>query len=536
MNTLTALSAPTRWLDDRINPIVVKELRQAVKSRFIVGVLLLMLAILVATLLLFVMNSRNLGLASSGEGRDLFLIFQATLLGLTMLCVPVYLGARLTAERSSATSDLLYVTTLRPSSIIWGKLVAGMAVTGLVFAVCVPFMVVTYLLRGIDPPTVLFILALDAMLVLSASTLAIFLGALPVGWPVKILLGLIATAAGFSAFAGITGSLVWELSRSGIGSAMATSDFWWGVLGVGSLWLGVIALVFFLTVAMIAPATSNRAFPVRLYLTVAWLISAGVFFEICRGWGAGEGMTVWAMGWAFVLLPAVLLSTSERDVSGPRLRRAVPRARLLRIPAFLLFSGAGAGLLWAGGLFALTLVVAQLTGAWLDGDELPFGHGGGYGAWRFFGLLKLGTTGLFVLGYALLGVALRRAFLKRRPKLEVATAAVVFVVMMFAMVVPMIVTYALYPQTWDNRTKDWLFLNPLAPLVHSDGDWSKLNAYDTLLAWIALAMVGIGLLVNLTWFLRQMTDFSPPGGHRRRGGRRLDAGGGHAWMRPTAPL
>ena len=273
MKNLTALSAPTRWLDDRINPIVVKELRQAVKSRFIVGVLLLMLAILVATLLLFVMNEPNLGLASSGEGRDLFMIFQATLLGLTMLFVPVYLGARLTAERSSATSDLLYVTTLRPSSIIWGKLVAGMAVTGLVFAVCVPFMVVTYLLRGIDPPTVLFVLALDAMLVLSASTLAIFLGALPVGWPVKILLGLVASAVGFAAFVGITGNVIYELSRSGIGSAMISSEFWWGVLGVGSLWLSVIGLVFFLTVAMIAPATSNRAFPVRLYLSVAWLVS-----------------------------------------------------------------------------------------------------------------------------------------------------------------------------------------------------------------------------------------------------------------------
>ena len=510
MNTLTALSTPARWLDDRINPIVVKELRQAVKSRFIVGVLLLMLAILVATLLLFVMNSPNLGLASSGEGRDLFMIFQATLLGLTMLCVPVYLGARLTAERSSATSDLLYVTTLRPSSIIWGKLVAGMAVTGLVFAVCVPFMVVTYLLRGIDPPTVLFMLVLDAMLVLSASTLAIFLGALPVGWPVKILLGLIATGLGFSAFAGITGSLVYELTRSGIGSTMATSEFWWGALGVGSLWASVVTLVFFLTVAMIAPATSNRAFPLRLYLSVIWLISGVVFFEMCRQFGGSEGMTVWAMGWAFVLLPAVLLSTSERDTIGPRLRRSVPRSRMLRIPAFFLFSGAGAGLLWAGGLFALTLVAAQLTGAWLDGEDLPFGYHKGYEAWRFFGLLKLGVTGLFVLGYALLGVTLRRTLLKRWPKLEVATAAVVFVVMMFAMVVPMIVSYALYPQTWDNRTKDWLFLNPLGPLVHSEGQWDRFLDYDIMLVCIAAALAGVGLLINLPWFLRQVRGFTPP--------------------------
>ena len=40
------LSRAGVFVDDRINPIVVKELRQAVKSRFIVGVLMLMLALL----------------------------------------------------------------------------------------------------------------------------------------------------------------------------------------------------------------------------------------------------------------------------------------------------------------------------------------------------------------------------------------------------------------------------------------------------------------------------------------------------------
>lgn len=501
MNPLTALSAPTAWLDDRVNPIVVKELRQAVKSRFIMGVLLLMLALLVGTLLLFVMNSANLGRTSSAEGGNLFGIFQGMLLAVCMLFVPVYLGARLTAERSSATSDLLYVTTLRPSSIVWGKLVAGMAVAGMIFAVCAPFMVVTYLLRGIDPPTILFVLALDAMVVLSASMLAIFLGALPVGWPVKILLGLIAGAVGFYAFVAVTFMLMWELTRSGVGASMGSSDFWWTLLGVGSLWLSVIGLVFFMTVAMIAPATSNRALPIRLYLSVAWLLSAGVFLGLGLYHTDGEAMTAWAMCWAFVLLPALLLSTSERDVQGPRLRRAIPRSRLLRWPAFFLYSGAAGGMLWATGLFAATLGVAQFCGAAIDG--------GGYDGWQFFGLVKLGVTGLFVLGYALLGVLVRRTCLSNRPKLQVATAGVVFLAMMLAMIVPMIVVYALYPQTWDNHSEKWLFLNPLGPLMHHDGSWRRLYDYDYLLLAIAAVMAGVGALVNLPWFVRQVRAFVP---------------------------
>ena len=43
---LTKLTAALGWLDDRLNPIVVKELRQAVSSKFVNTVLLLFLCLL----------------------------------------------------------------------------------------------------------------------------------------------------------------------------------------------------------------------------------------------------------------------------------------------------------------------------------------------------------------------------------------------------------------------------------------------------------------------------------------------------------
>ena len=277
----------------------------------------------------------------------------------------------------------------------------------------------------------------------------------------------------------------------------------------GSFWFSCIGLAYFLAVAMIATPTSNRALPIRLYLSVCWVVSGLVFFLICRHFGDGEGMTAWAMCWAFVLLPALLLSTSERDVLGPRMLRAIPRRKLLRAPAFLLFSGAAGGMLWAAGLFALTLLVAQLGGAWVNGDPLPFGNATGYGAWRGIALVKLGITGLFVLGYALLGIILRRAFLAQRPKLQVATAGIVFAIIMFATIVPMIVTYALYPKTWDLHVEMWLFLNPLGSLMHNEGGWKKLMDFDYVLLTIAAVMTGLGLLVNLPWMMRQLRAFEP---------------------------
>ena len=138
--TAAPAASPSRlaFLDDRVNPIVVKELRQAVKSWFIVGLLLLLLSVLTLIQLIWVMSSTDLGSTSSDGGRDLFLVFQGTLLAISLLGLPVYTGVRLAAERASATSDLLYVTTIRPWSIVWGKLAAGVVVTLLVFAACAP--------------------------------------------------------------------------------------------------------------------------------------------------------------------------------------------------------------------------------------------------------------------------------------------------------------------------------------------------------------------------------------------------------------
>ncbi|MEZ6193493.1 MAG: hypothetical protein R3C45_19660 [Phycisphaerales bacterium] len=54
------------------------------------------------------------------------------LLTTCLLFVPLYVGRRLAVERSGVTSDLLFVSTIRPSSIVWGKLLASMIVMAMI--------------------------------------------------------------------------------------------------------------------------------------------------------------------------------------------------------------------------------------------------------------------------------------------------------------------------------------------------------------------------------------------------------------------
>src|SRR4051812_49514932 len=106
-----------------MNPIVVKELRQAVRSRVVVAVLMLFLLLQIA---LFGMYVFQMETAHSREeevfsaGRQVFRILQGILLG-TCLLVPIYAGLRLGAERSDTNVDLLFISTLRPRAIVAGK-------------------------------------------------------------------------------------------------------------------------------------------------------------------------------------------------------------------------------------------------------------------------------------------------------------------------------------------------------------------------------------------------------------------------------
>lgn len=498
------------WVDDRMNPIVVKELRQAVKSRFVVAVLMLMLA-----LLLLILTTTLIGLDTSRDfddsaGAGLFMVFQGILLAVCMLFVPAYVGIRLAAERATVTSDLIYVTTIRPSSIIWGKLLAGMVVTVLIFSACAPFMVITYLLRGIDLPTILFVLALDALIVLAATQLAIFVGTMPIGWPVKTLLGLILLAASVMGFFGMTTWIAFEFVDMGIGSAMDEPDFWTIMAVFIGSWLAAVAMVFFLAVAMIAPPTANRALVPRLYFTLVWAGTFVGFFYITRQVQTIEPLVVWMFGALVALMLAAVISSSEREVLGPRMRRAVPRSPLLRVPAFFFYSGAAGGLLWVALLIVGTLggtAAARSHFETVWSASSGFGYYSDYDPFIEHWLPRCLATVMWVYGYLLLAVIVcRRVF---RMKNGVVTTGVTgLIIMALVSIVPMVVAFAMDPDRWDFNVEVWLLLNPFGPLFCNDSDWN--STYGDIAFPLSAVFFGLMVLVNVPWFARQINGFRPP--------------------------
>ncbi len=118
--------------------------------------------------------------------------------------VPLYCGVRLSLERNDANIDLLFVTTITPGAIVRGKYLAAMALTLLIFSACMPFMVLTYLLRGIDLPTIFLVLAFGLVVCAAANALGIFAGSVSGSW---LMPGLVYVGASILLFMMLMGTI-----------------------------------------------------------------------------------------------------------------------------------------------------------------------------------------------------------------------------------------------------------------------------------------------------------------------------------------
>lgn len=496
------------WAGDWINPIVVKELRQAVQSKFVVAVLLLFLLVQLSILGIYLVVTTTRFDPSAPEyyqaGGPVFGILQGILLGTCLLFIPLYTGFRLAAERSDTNVDLLFITTLPPRAVVWGKLGAALVLAGLIVSACAPFMAFAYLLRGLDMPSILLALGLDLLAVLAAAQLAIFVALIPTNRVFKALLGLLA-------FAGLV-LLFWRtlagtLAAAERGSATVTG-FW---AGLGCLVLGALAVVglfFAWSVALLNPPSANRALGVRLYLLAAWLATGA-------GCGAGSWllrdgvpMVYWVAGMGVVAGLAVVCAVNERESWGPRVARAIPRRWWLRGPAFLLYSGAAGGVAFGVLLFGLT---ALATRVWID-RALP--HVGQpafpWQARMFEDMLRaLVLGGLYVLSYALTAVLVRRFSPWPIPALYTWVVMVVLVVV--GSVLPFLVDFLLFFRDW--RFEDqypWLLTVPVAGFA-AIGD-ERCRHF----AWVFYAFAGswaaAAALLNGPWFIRQLLRFRPRAG------------------------
>ena len=496
------LSRGLNWMDQRMNPIVVKEVRQAVRSRFVVGTLMTLLVVLVVIVGIVIASlSLSNRFTNTDNGAELFFVVLAILAGFTAFFVPLYTGVRFHSERNDSNTDLLFITTIKPRTIINGKVQIGIMLLMLLFSLCLPFMTFSYLLQGIDLPTIFCIITVAFAGIVALIYLMLFIACIPSGRLIKILFGL----AGLGAI-GMMFGMILTVSRvtinTGIVDLFSQPEARIAITIMAVVYLLACLIVHVSCVAIISSINSNRMLPVRVTLVFAWTLLLGVMLYFYRDM-PGEAMFLFltcGLGIAGVILMAAIC---EREEIGPRVKQQVPRNPLLRALAFPFYTGSFRG------IFLAVMVAGATIPIWHHYYHkramlVPLAKGHIHPlAQRAIDYLESMTPWsilcLYVLAYGLTAIWLRRKLLARRLP-GGHTWALCGLMISAGVLVPLFAGFFIGAHR---------FSDPLAWHLGAVFDVASEKRAVMHLTFVS-AWLGLMLLLHLNWIRRQIHEFAPP--------------------------
>lgn len=470
-----------RW---DLNPVVVKELRQAVRSFFVSGVLLLFLFALLIFMLAFLANRSAAAATNQGFGGEAFFILSGILGIASLIFVPAYTGIRIALERQEGNVDLLYTTTLTPGRIIRGKLFSGLYLALLFYSACMPFILLTVFLRGVDLLTIGITFLYLFGLTLLAVQAAILIACLPVSSLFKALVtlpivgGMISMADGFMRI----------LQFLAQGAAAPSSE---SLLSSSIMALVIWGWLYVCSVALISPKSMNRALPIRIYSMTVWFLAGLSSFYYSSKLATSEPIQVWIGLTIFLIIMSLLFSVGQPDLLSLRVKSQIPRNRGLRFLSFFFYNGAAQGIAWC-------LLITLAASPFFAGVTLAGWHGPASSAESDFSSL---AVLFYSYSYILTGLFIHRNFFRHRSPIFASLIAIL-IPLLFA-TLPALILFFINRLTW--QVMEGLQLGNVFNLAFSRDAGHLLTHFYFALGWAILAF-----MMNLPWFFRQMRAFSPP--------------------------
>ncbi len=458
---------------DRLNPILVREVRQAMngKAFVITGALALLGTILIAL-------TAAAGGKAVGRGAYVFVYALQILTPIVLFIVPLQAFLSTRHEVSKGTVEHLLLSRLTPGQIVRGKLAAACIQFVLYLAIFAPLIAMTFLLRGVDVPTIAFSIGMAILFGLGCSALAVACGSLS-RWPALfrvlpfavVIFGLgiltVSVMGGMSA-------VLFEITRE-----IFRGDFWEITSAIVIPTVAGTVLCGLVGTAALSHPYENRSTGFRIFAVVA-VVGAFVWMYLVLVPTSSSflrpGRMLWELsavvaGFLFVF---PLFAVTEAPRLSPRVRMHVPRNGLLALLSAPFLPGSGRGflytLLFTGTALALPILFARIGGHANDGKRVGFA----LMAW------------CYVVFYA--GLA---AFVRRRlgpsPKATWLARAVPVVVLLLSLILPLLFEVVLGADRI-GRWHIYRALDPFTTFEHFDGH--PRSAWDVL--------PGLGLLALLT--------------------------------------
>lgn len=318
-------------IGDYLNSILVKETRQAFKSRqFIATFMLLLLVSWLISLFAVLMMGDSINYGSSG--RELFQFYYFVLLVAATVIVPFGAYRSMLGEQDLNTYDLLSITSLSPRQIVWGKLLSALLQVFIYYSAIAPFIAFTALLEGFDLPAVAFSLGVGFVISFCFSVVALMIStsAKQRHWQGLLSIGLL---GGLVSVLFATSGIMAQMFR--FGTPFDDPQFWW-VIGIALvIVLSYAWLCLQITTAQLTFEAGNRSSGVRLTSTIQQLVIWGGFtaYVAYQGWYSDldDILVVVSM---FTILHWTMLGlavSTEEDYLSRRIRKSLPRLALVRL-------------------------------------------------------------------------------------------------------------------------------------------------------------------------------------------------------------
>jgi hypothetical protein len=361
------LESIAEWL----NPILVKECRQALKSKqFVITFALVLLCAWLWSIAGIAMLGP--GVYYSFDGPEMFYGYYMILAFPLLVIVPFGAFRSLAGEREDRTFELLSITTLKPRQIVSGKLASAVVQMLVYLSAVSPCLTFTYMLRGIDVVSIVFIIVYLFAGSLAFSMVALLLATVSRErhWQTVISLGVVVALC--FAFA-MSCAACYELLRFPV-FEVEERWFWIAHAGAATAYLSYFALFFCAAAAQLTFASDNRSTSLRICMLAQQALLAGWI-----AFGIVESNTQQAMAIGIPLAMGIIAAGIHWSVMGmflvgesphlsPRVQRTLPKTSAGRALLSWFYPGPARGYVFvlanmagAVGMALITMLLWEAT-------------------------------------------------------------------------------------------------------------------------------------------------------------------------------
>jgi len=238
----------------RVSPVLVKEIRQGLKSRSFAGSFMIIQLLMMLSILLYLTQLRQRSDVSFING--LFWFFLSVPLVMVM---PLRGFQTIHEEVKNKTLELIFLTRLSAWQIVFGKWLALFVQSALIVVAVMPYLVLRYFLGGINLAD--DVLMLGRFFLASALLLALGVGLSAISS--RVIRILLMVGAVFSLYIIPMIMISWAFGGGGRSSFMMVDTSIAVLLSIGLTALLVVFLLEF-GASLIAPPAENHAFRKRL--------------------------------------------------------------------------------------------------------------------------------------------------------------------------------------------------------------------------------------------------------------------------------